>query len=256
MFFKNMSFDLRKGFPILTTKKMFFRGIVEELLFFLRGETDSKVLEKKGINIWRGNTERKFLDHNGFKDREPGMMGPMYGYQWRFFGAEYEESTGKPKTVGVDQLKYVIDTIVKDKNSRRIIMTDFNPSQAFSGVLFPCHSIIVQFYVYENYLDMYCYNRSQDLFLGTPFNISSSALLLSIIAKKTGLYPRYLHIGMGDVHLYEEHLELINIQRDRIPYSLPQLILPEIDVFENIKTEDIVLQNYLSHPAIKANMVS
>lgn len=256
VFFKNMSFDLGKGFPIITTKKMFFRGIVEELLFFLRGETDSKVLERKGVNIWRGNTERKFLDNNGFKDREEGMMGPMYGYQWRFFGAEYDKESGKPKTVGVDQLKYIIDTIEKDKNSRRIIMTDFNPSQVFDGVLFPCHSIIVQFYVYENYLDMYCYNRSQDLFLGTPFNISSSALLLSIIAKRTGLTPRYLHIGMGDVHLYEEHLELINIQRDRIPYSLPQLILPEINLFENIKTEDIVLQNYLSHPPIKANMVS
>lgn len=256
VFFKNMSFDLRKGFPIITTKKMFFRGIVEELLFFLRGETDSKVLEKKGVNIWKGNTERKFLDNNGFKDRKEGMMGPMYGYQWRFFGAEYDKESGKPKTVGVDQLKYIIDTIENDKNSRRIIMTDFNPSQAFDGVLFPCHSIIVQFYVYENYLDMYCYNRSQDLFLGTPFNISSSALLLSIIAKRTGLTPRYLHIGMGDVHLYEEHLELINIQRDRIPYSLPQLILPEINLFENIKTEDIVLQNYLSHPPIKANMVS
>ena len=259
VFSRNLSFDLRKGFPILTTKKMFFRGIVEELLFFLRGETNSKILEEKGVQIWKGNTNREFLDRNGFRDREEGIMGPMYGYQWRFFGAHYDEKSGMPRNKGIDQLKYVIDTIIGDKNSRRILMTDFNPSQAFNGVLFPCHSIIIQFYVSDTHLDMYCYNRSQDLFLGTPFNISSSALLLSIIAKITHLTPRHLHIGMGDTHLYEEHLNLINIQRDRIPYSSPTLSLPEInsiDDIPNIKSEDIYLQNYLSHPAIKARMIS
>lgn len=259
LFFKTMSFDLRKGFPLLTTKKMFFRGIVEELLFFLRGDTDSKLLQEKGVNIWKGNTSRDFLDSLDMTERKEGIMGPMYGYQWRYFNAKYDEKTGKPLEKGIDQLKNVVDTILTDPFSRRILMTDFNPEQASQGVLYPCHSIVLQFYVSDGYLDMSCYNRSQDTFLGTPFNIASSALLLSLIAKLTGLLPRYLHMTLGDVHIYENHYNVASEQIKRTPYPFPTLILKDIKTLEELETlqfSDITLENYVSHSSIKAEMVS
>ena len=139
-------------------------------------------------------------------------------------------------------------------------MTDYNPNQAFEGVLFPCHSIVVQFYVDKNFLDMYCYNRSQDLFLGTPFNIAYSALLLTLIAKISDLTPRHLHMGLGDVHIYKEHYEAVAIQISRIPYSFPKIevkkSLRTLEDLEKLQAEDIELKNYSSHSAIKADMVA
>lgn len=259
-FGENLSFDLRKGFPLLTTKKMFFRGIVEELLFFIRGQTDSKILEEKGINIWKYNSDRKFLDSMGMVDRKEGILGPMYGYNWRYFGAPYDENEAGPLLdSGFDQLRYIVDTIKKDPTSRRIIMTNYNPQQASQGVLYPCHSLVIQFYVDDNHLDMFCYNRSQDLFLGTPFNIASSALLLSFVAKITKLCPRYLKMSLGDVHIYEQHLDAVKTQMERVPYTLPLLVLPEmkdIEDIEKLNFDQVVLVNYKSHPAIKADMVA
>lgn len=260
LFGEKMVFDLTEGFPLLTTKKMFFRGIIEELLFFLRGDTDSKLLEEKGVNIWKGNTKREFLDNLGMVDREQGIMGPLYGYQWRFFNAKYDETTGKPLEEGIDQLKQVIDTIRVDPYSRRILMTDFNPLQAQQGVLYPCHSLLLQFYVSGGYLDMSCYNRSQDTFLGTPFNIASSALLLMIIAKVTNLVPRNLHMNLGDVHIYKQHYDSALGQIERRPYPFPKLTikkdLQSLADIEALQFEDFSLQNYQSHPAIKAEMVA
>lgn len=262
LFCKNMTYDLTKGFPLLTTKKMFFRGVVEELLFFLRGDTDTKKLEAKGINIWNPNTERKFLDKIGKTERDEGIMGPMYGYQWRFFNAPYDEKSGQPsgENKGYDQLKMVIETIKKDPTSRRIIMTDYNPMQAEQGVLYPCHSIMIQFYVSEKYLDMYCYNRSQDLFLGTPFNIASSALLLSIVAKVTGLIARHLHMGLGDVHIYNQHKSQVREQIERSPFPFPQIRIEKelnnLKDIEELQVDNIVLKNYNSFPTIKAEMVA
>lgn len=259
LFGKNMTFDLRKGFPLLTTKKMFFRGIIEELLFFLRGDTNSKLLEEKGVKIWKGNTNRAFLDKLCMYERKEGIMGPLYGYQWRFFNAKYDEKTGKPLEQGIDQLKLVVDTIRKDPCSRRIMMTDFNPAQATEGVLYPCHSIIMQFYVSDFFLDMYCYNRSQDFFLGTPFNIASSALLLSLIASVTNLTPRYLYMGLGDVHIYQPHYVHVLEQIERLPHPFPKLVMKkvpkEISDLETLTSEDIGIENYHSHSAIKAEMV-
>lgn len=253
LFFGNMTFDLRLGFPLLTTKKMFFKGILEEFLFFIKGETDTKLLESKNVNIWKGNTDRSFLDGLGMTERKEGLMGPMYGYQWRFFGATYNETTGKPSIQGIDQLKNVIDTIRTDPTSRRIIMTDYNPSQVSQGVLPPCHSIVVQFYVRGEYIDMFCYNRSQDLFLGTPFNIASSALLLSLVAKETGHTPCMLHISMGDMHIYKEHYQAVEKQLSRVPFRFPHITIDNENGFEKA---EITLQNYLSHPPIKAQMVA
>jgi dihydrofolate reductase / thymidylate synthase len=260
VFGKHLTFDLSCGFPLLTTKKMFFKGIVEELLFFIRGETDTKVLESKGINIWKGNTDRAFLDSLGMTQRKEGLMGPMYGYQWRFFDAQYDETTGKNLTPGTDQLALVVDLIRRDPNSRRIIMTSFNPSQAFAGVLYPCHSLTVQFYVRGDFLDMFCYNRSQDLFLGTPFNIASSALLLTLIAKITNKTPGTLHMSLGDVHIYKNHYELALEQVNRQPYAFPAIEISkdirEISDIEKLTFQDFTLKNYKHHPAMKAEMVA
>lgn len=259
-FTEHLKFDLREGFPLLTTKKMFWKGIVEELLFFLRGDTDSTHLEEKGIKIWSGNTNRKFLDSHGFNERDTGVMGPMYGYQWRNFGAEYDEKTARSVQPGVDQLKEVIDQIRDDPHSRRHLMVDYNPAQAKQGVLYPCHSIVLQFFVDREYLDVFCYNRSSDLFLGLPFNIASSALLLSIIANITELTPRYLNLTLGDAHIYKEHFDAVRTQIDRTCYALPTVTINKdlfsVEDVENLKLEDFELKGYNCHPGIAAPMIA
>ncbi len=259
-FVNHMKFDIRDGFPLLTTKKMFLKGIIEELLFFIRGDTDSKLLEDKKIMIWQKNTSREFLDNSNFTDRKEGIMGPIYGYNFRFFNAEYNELDGTPidKKSGYDQLKYVIDTIKNDPTSRRIIMTTFNPKTVNQCVLYPCHSIVLQFYVTDNYLDMYCYNRSSDLFLGLPFNIASSSLFLILISKITKLTPRFIHITLGDTHIYQEHYNKTNKQIQRIPYKFPKIDL-DIDVnniedIEKLTYKNFILTDYYSYPTIKAVM--
>lgn len=260
LFTKHLSFDLRDGFPLLTTKKMFMRGIIEELLLFMNGGTDSKILEEKNVMIWKGNTDREFLDKLGMTERKEGVMGPMYGYQWRFFNATYDEENARPQTAGVDQLRNVINLIKNDPHSRRIMMTTFNPAQLHLCVLPPCHSIILQFYVDGEYLDMFCYNRSQDLFLGTPFNIASSSLLLTIIAKICNLTPRTMNITMGDAHIYEEHYEAVEKQISRRPYTFPYLSieqdLNDIKDISLLKASDFKIVDYQSHSSIKAKMVA
>ena len=261
VFGKTLKFDLSDGsFPLLTTKKMFFRGIVEELLFFIRGETDSKLLEAIGVNIWRPNTTREFLDSNGFHDRKEGLMGPMYGFQWRSFNSVYSEETGESVTEGVDQLANVINLIRTDPMSRRIVLATLNPRQAWQGVLYPCHSLILQFYVSDTgHLDMFCYNRSQDLFLGTPFNIASSALLLLLIAKVTDKKVGTLHMSLGDVHLYKSHYDIAQSQTERPPYPFPKITFPDIKSLQDIERmtyRDFTLERYQSHPALKADMIA
>ena len=280
-FCKHLKFDLRDGFPLLTTKKMFTKAIIEEFLFFIRGDTNSKILEEKGINIWKGNTNRKFLDANGFKDRDEGELGQMYGFQWRHFNSigkienskyihyiyksyntdNMSYSTDEIKSIkfDVDQLKYVINEIKTNPTSRRILMTSFNPSQVEQGVLYPCHSVTLQFYVQDEYLDMFCYNRSNDNFHGTPFNIASTSLLLMIIAQITNLFPRFVNISQGDSHIYGEHIDAIKEQILRIPYVFPKLILPEftsIEDVEKLSYSDFKLENYNSYPNIKRPMIA
>lgn len=260
LFSENFKIDLRDGFPLLTTKKMFIRGIIEELIFFLNGETNSKILENKNVNIWKGNTSRQFLDSLDMNNRKEGLMGPMYGYQWRFFNAKYNEDNGKNIDNGIDQLENVINLIKNEPFSRRILLTSYNPSQSNQGVLYPCHSLICQFYCdSENNLDMFCYNRSQDVFHGVPFNIASSSLLLMIIANITNKNPRYVNISMGDVHIYESHIESVKLQLQRNAYKLPKLIikkkLKNLNDIENLNFNDFELIDYISHPSIKVDMV-
>lgn len=261
-FCKHLKFDLRNGFPLLTTKKMFLKGIIEELLFFIRGETDSKLLEAKGINIWKGNTTREFLDANGFKNRKEGEMGPMYGSIWRNFNQLAEDELNDNNSsikFGIDQLQNVINEIRNNPTSRRILLTTYNPSQVHLGVLYPCHSITIQFYIQNEFIDMFCYNRSSDLFLGLPFNIASTSLLLFIIAKITKLTPRYVNISLGDVHIYGNHEKAVQEQIMRIPFVFPTIELPEIKELEDIEKAswtDFKLENYSFHPSIKAEMVA
>ena len=260
VFGKTITFDLTKGFPLLTTKKMFFRGVVEELLFFVRGDTDSKLLEDKKINIWKGNTNRDFLDSVGKNKRRKGVMGPMYGYQWRNYNAPYDEEKSGPKEKGLDQLNIVIDQIRNDPHSRRILLTDFNPLQAGDGVLHPCHSIILQFYVNEGFLDIFCFNRSSDLFHGLPFNIASTALFHTLIAKITGLTPRKFILSLGDAHIYESHYDVVEKQLQRIPYKFPVLKIDKelktLEDVENMEYGDFNVVDYSYYPTLKADMVS
>ena len=250
-------FDLTQGFPLLTTKKMFFKGIIYELLFFIRGQTDSKILEANGVNIWKGNTSREFLDSVEHSTYEVGEMGPMYGYQWRHFNGK------------IDQLKNILHEIEINPMSRRLLMTVFNPEQVDLGVLYPCHSIVTQFYlnelkphVYEVSISMY--QRSADVFLGLPFNIASTALFLEIIChylnnkQNVNKYvSKDMIINLGDVHLYESHVEQALEQIKRIPFDFCKLNIKnsysEIDQYQ---FNDFEILDYQSHQGIKAEMVA
>lgn len=246
-----LKFNINNQFPLLTTKKVFFKGVVEELLWFLRGSVNSKELEEKGVNIWKGNSNREFLDANGFYDYEEGYLGPIYGFQWRSFNGE------------IDQLKYVLNEI--NKNSRRIIINAWNPCQLNKQVLPPCH-ILYNFYIDDDKnISCMMFMRSSDLFLGLPFNIASTALLTYIIAKVMGLNVKEIAISICDLHIYEEHLDAVEEQLKREPYNLPKLnIKKEIDInlsidekikwIENLEFEDFELIDYKFHPIIRAIM--
>jgi dihydrofolate reductase/thymidylate synthase len=245
-FNKTLSWDLNNGFPLLTTKKMFWKGIVEELLFFIRGDTNTNLLSEKGIKIWEPNTRRDFLDKLGL-DYPEGFMGPMYGYQWRKFNDS------------VDQLKNIINEIKTNPNSRRLLMTDFNPCQVYKGVLYPCHSIIIQFYINDNKLSCNMYQRSGDLFLGIPFNIASTSLLVHIISKLTNLNVGTVNLIIGDYHIYKNHINSVLEQLSRVPFDLPKINLPNFNTLEQVEQstfEDYKIINYHFHNPIKAEMIA
>ncbi len=267
-FNKTISFDLAGGvFPLLTTKKVFMRGIFEELLFFLKGQTDSKLLEAKGVNIWRPNTTAEFLVACKLPYKE-GTMGPMYGWNWRHFGAAYVDAETDYTGAGFDQLNYVMNLLKTDPHSRRILMTTYNPATAGAGVLYPCHSIVIQFYVTEHdkkyYVSMSMYQRSVDLACGLPFNIASNALLLMMICdclNAQGLGKNYvpdkMHIVLGDIHIYQQHVDGIKEQLRRIPKSFPTLHFKQLrSALTDYVWEDVEIHGYESHPAIKYDMVA
>ena len=261
LFTEHFKFDLRNGFPLLTTKKMFLRGIVEEFLFFMRGETDSNILSEKNVKIWEENTSEDFIDKRGLNYAK-GVMGPMYGYQFRYFGAKYllDENKKPLKPIGgIDQIENIINLIKTDPNSRRILLTSYNPTQSEEGVLYPCHSIAIQFYVDEQYLDIFCFNRSQDVFLGLPYNIASTSLLLILISKLTNKTPRFLNMTLGDVHIYNEHIECVLEQKNRLPFKFPNININNIETLNDInklKYEDFVIKDYISHNMIKSKMIA
>jgi len=249
--------DIDTKFPLITTKKVFWRGIVEELLWFLSGNTNSNDLAKKGVKIWEGNSNREYLNKNELTHYEIGDCGPIYGFQWRHFNSNYYGIKKNYVNTGIDQLKICVDLIKNNPTSRRIFMTAWNPCQLNEMVLPPCH-VSYQFYVRsDNKLDCQMYQRSGDLFLGVPFNIASTALLTSLIAKVTNKIPGKIIIILGDAHIYDNHIDQIKIQLDRQPYEFPTLNIKKY--FENLndyKSQDIELLSYYSHPTIKAQMIS
>jgi thymidylate synthase len=250
-----MRFSLRDNiFPLLTTKKVFWKGVVEELLWFIRGDTNANHLSEKGVKIWDSNGSRDFLDKCGFKDREVGDLGPVYGFQWRHFGAEYQDMNTDYDNKGYDQLQTCIKQIKEDPDNRRIIMMAWNPSALHLMALPPCH-MFCQFYVSDGELSCLMYQRSCDMGLGVPFNIASYALLTRIMAHVTGLKPGELIHMMGDTHIYLNHIEPLKLQLTRQPKPFPKLEINTQNMeITKFTIDDFELVGYDPHPTIKMEM--
>ena len=260
LFSEKMEFDISDRFPLLTTKKVYFKGVVKELLWFLKGNTNSKELECDKVNIWKGNSSREYLDSIGLHNNTEGDCGPIYGFQWRHFNAKYIDSNTDYSGQGIDQLQNIIDLIKNNPKSRRIYMTAWNPCQLSEMALPPCH-VSYQFYVRNKdekaYLDCMMYQRSGDLFLGVPFNIASTSLLVYILANICNISPGKISIIIGDAHIYENHIEQVKTQLSRIPTSFPKVkINNQLSSIEDLKYEDIILDNYNPQSAIKASMIA
>ena len=276
LFGERIEFDLKNGFPLLTTKKMFTRGILEELIFFLQGKTDTKILEDKKVMIWHGNTTKEFIK-NYDKNLDEHDMGPMYGYQWRHFNAPYMGCHTDYKGKGIDQLKDVINKLVHDPHSRRILLTTYNPSQVEEGVLYPCHGLQIQFYVEQNNrISLQMYQRSVDTILGLPFNIASYAALLHIIVNLvnnnldrnhiTDYQPGRVIMIFGDTHIYSDgkndHISVAKKQLERIDKTYPfpdfKLLkqLHTLDDLNNLNVSDMEIKNYRYNNMLRAPMVA
>jgi len=252
-----MRFSLRDGtLPLLTTKRTFWRGVAEELLWFVKGSTNANKLAEKKIHIWDGNGSREFLDSRGLQHREQGDLGPVYGFQWRHFGAEYKDMHTDYTGKGVDQLADCIEKIKNNPEDRRIIMSAWNPKDLDLMALPPCH-MFCQFYVdtEKNELSCQMYQRSADMGLGVPFNIASYALLTHMIAKVTGRKPGEFVHTIGDAHVYLNHVDALKEQLKRSPRAFPKLSIKEdktdIDSFEY---DDFEVVGYNPHGAIKMKM--
>lgn len=250
-----MRFDLRDNtFPLLTTKRVFWRGLAEELIWFIHGDTNAKTLQEKNIRIWDGNSTREFLDKCGFTDREEGDLGPVYGFQWRHIGAEYKTCKDDYTGQGIDQLNEVITRIKTNPNDRRIIMTAWNPIDIPKMALPPCHCL-VQFYVANGELSCQMYQRSADMGLGVPFNIASYALLTYMIAHVTGLKPGDFVHTLGDAHVYLNHVEPLKEQLQREPRPFPKLYIKrKVERIEDFVFEDFEVKDYNPHPKINMEM--
>ncbi|WP_440257001.1 thymidylate synthase [Catenibacterium faecis] len=255
-------YDLREGFPLLTTKKMYLRPIAEELLWFIKGDTNIKYLVDRNVKIWNewpyedfkksedfnGETLEEFVEKIKNDDefaKKHGNLGPVYGAQWRNFNNE-----------GTDQLMKLIDSLKNNPFSRRHIISAWNPSQVDEMALPPCHTLM-QFYVSsdKNYLSCQLYQRSADTFLGVPFNIASYALLTCMLAQVCGYEPKEFIHTIGDAHIYKDHFDVVKTQIEREPLPLPHLVLnKDIDNLFDFKIEDIKLEGYQSHGPLKGKV--
>ncbi len=232
VFGHQLRFDLSRGFPLLTTKKLHLRSIIHELLWFLKGDTNTAYLKENGVGIWD-----EWAD-------EDGNLGPVYGHQWR--------SWGTPGGETIDQVSQVVEQIRENPDSRRIIVSAWNVGELESMALPPCH-LLYQFYVADGRLSCQLYQRSADVFLGVPFNIASYSLLLLMMAQVTGLEPGDFVHTFGDVHLYSNHLDQARLQLSREPRELPRMkIQREVEDIFSFRFEDFLLEGYDPHPHIKA----
>ena len=250
-----MRFSLRDNvFPLLTTKKVFWRGVAEELLWFVKGCTNGKELSEKGIHIWDGNGSREFLDKLGHTDREEGDLGPVYGFQWRHFGAAYSNMYADYEGQGIDQLRECVEKIKHNPEDRRIIMTAWNPSDLGKMALPPCH-MFCQFYVANGELSCQMYQRSADMGLGVPFNIASYSLLTRMVAQVCGLKAGDFVHCIGDAHVYSNHVEALTEQIARQPREFPRLVInPEITDIDGFTFSDFTIDGYKPDSTIKMKM--
>ena len=234
LFGYQMRFDLEQGFPLLTTKKLHLRSIIHELLWFLKGDTNIAYLHNNGVHIWD-----EWADENG-------DLGPVYGYQWRSWPA--------PDGGHIDQIARLLEQLRVNPDSRRLIVSAWNPALVDDMALPPCHALF-QFYVAGNRLSCQLYQRSADIFLGVPFNIASYALLTMMIAQVSGLrVGEFIHT-LGDAHIYLNHLEQADLQLTRVPFPLPTLLLnPAVDNLFDFGYEDFELRDYQAHPHIRAQV--
>jgi thymidylate synthase len=263
VFARQLRFDISKSVPFLTTKLLAWKTVTKELLWFLKGQTDSKILEKQGVHIWKPNTTREFLDNRGLHDYKEGDTGPLYSTSFRAFGCDYKGCEHDHLGEGYDQLSNLIKGLKEDPYSRRHLMTTFNPALVSKCVLAPCHGIAIQFYVNDDvdpdvkHLSCHVYCRSSDTFLGLSFNIASYSIFTYIIAKLCDMKPKELIVSTGDTHIYSNHLEQVLLQLSRDPLPFP--VLEVSDTIKDKKIEDITMDDfslvgYLHHPSIKADM--
>ena len=253
-----LEFDISERIPIITTKKVKFENIIKELLFFISGKTDTKILERQGVNIWKGHTARAYLDSCGL-DYDEGIAGPIYSFQWRHWGAEYSGNDSEDyANKGIDQLTLIINNIKEDPHSRRHILSAWNVSDLDKMCLLPCHTM-AQFNVSGDgrYLDCLMYQRSGDFFLGVPYNITSYSMLTYMIAHLTNLKPRkFIHV-IGDAHIYNNHVSQVNKQLSRTPRPFAKLSFRganKIKTIDDFSIDNFIIEGYTSWDFIAAEM--
>jgi thymidylate synthase len=265
VFGNSMRFTLKNGqIPIFTTKKTAWKTCLKELLWFICGDTDVSNLQKQGVHIWDGNSSREFLNSRGLHNYPDGIIGPCYGYQWRFFNSNYNYYTGKrinesPQLGGVDQLQDIIDQLKNPatRNSRRLVMSAWNPKQIDQMALPPCH-ILCQFDVHDgNKLSCSMYQRSGDVGLGICFNIASYSFLTHLIAKHCGLEADEFVYFLGNAHIYDDHIQPLQEQIKRDPFAFPTVSINMVrENINDYNIDDFTLHNYQSHNVIKMNMTN
>lgn len=269
VFGRQMRFDLSNGkIPVLTTKHVPWKSCIQELLWFLRGDTDARVLQKQGVKIWDGNTSREFLDSRGLTHYDEGILGPGYGFQWRHFGALYKQEYADTSTLtnpaaigGFDQIEYILHELKTNPYSRRIFLSAWNPAKNEEMALVPCH-VSCQFYVDNNErgekrLSCHMYQRSADMFLGEPWNILSYSILTCLLAKKCNITPHELIISLGDAHIYKDHIKNVEIQLQRDCRPFPQLVLVDDIIskdFKDISIDDFSIIGYFPHEKLGGKM--
>ena len=260
VFGKTMRFSLQNNtIPILTTKKVAWKTCLKELLWFIKGQTNNKILQEQNVKIWNANASREFLDSRNLQHLQENDLGPVYGHQWRHFNAEYKDCNTDYIDKGIDQLQYIIDNLKDKENkySRRLVMSAWNPCQLDEMALPPCH-ILVQFNVsYGNKLSCALYQRSGDVGLGVPFNIASYAFLTHLIAKHCNLEPYEFIHNIGNAHIYKDHISVLSEQKNRKTYNFPKINIKNI--YNNIndyKIDDFEIIDYIYNDHVQMKMIA